>query len=262
MGNTSSVLCTVYVTSDNVRCTSPAVKDHAQRLVPAAPPPYGPHEAPPRLPLGRRDPRGGRASGRAGVRRADDARGRGAARCGSDGPLQPLPRRSSGWSTPCSTGCSAASSRRRPRTTGSRSCGPSRARTGASSPPTPGRWRPCSAQPEPGAELPSASVSSGCGILRQRRLLRRGGAVAAFGPLIALNYGWSSFTAARELDPGRAQPRRRGDADRPCPPRPSRSRSRRPPSTGAYGSDEHYELVLDQLLLGLRAVADADAGRA
>ena len=25
---------------------------------------------------------------------------------------------------------------------------------------------------------------------------------------------------------------------------------------GAYGSDEHYELVLDQLLLGLRAVAE------
>ena len=27
---------------------------------------------------------------------------------------------------------------------------------------------------------------------------------------------------------------------------------------GAYGSDDHYELVLDQLLSGLRATADAE----
>ena len=48
-------------------------------------------------------------------------------------------------------------------------------------------------------------------------ILDRGGlsddrAVAAFSGLIALNYGWASFTAARDLDPRRAEPRRHRDA--------------------------------------------------
>jgi AcrR family transcriptional regulator len=87
-------------------------------------------------------------------------------------------------------------------------------------------------------------------------ILDRGGvskdrSVAAFSGLIALNYGWSSFTAARDLDPGGPShdvsamlrqlpaamfPLTVGVAD----------------EMGAYGSDEHYELVLDQLLGGLR----------
>jgi AcrR family transcriptional regulator len=90
-------------------------------------------------------------------------------------------------------------------------------------------------------------------------ILERGGlsderAVAAFSGLIAINYGWSSFTAARDLDPGgpshdvgamlRRLPREAfpltvGVAD----------------AMGAYGSDAHYELVLGQFLGGLRSSA-------
>lgn len=57
-------------------------------------------------------------------------------------------------------------------------------------------------------------------------ILQRGGlserdAVAVFSGVIALNYGWSSFTIAPDLDP-------------------------------AFGSDRDYEFVLDQLVAGLR----------
>jgi AcrR family transcriptional regulator len=66
-------------------------------------------------------------------------------------------------------------------------------------------------------------------------ILARGGfaddqAVAAFSGILALNYGWSSFTAARELDASGVTAEQ----------------------MGAYGSDEHYEFVLDRLVSGLR----------
>jgi AcrR family transcriptional regulator len=66
-------------------------------------------------------------------------------------------------------------------------------------------------------------------------ILARGGlsedeAIAAFSGVLALNYGWSSFTAARDLDTTGAVAEQ----------------------MGAYGSDAHYELVLDRLLAGLR----------
>jgi AcrR family transcriptional regulator len=66
-------------------------------------------------------------------------------------------------------------------------------------------------------------------------ILGRGGlsyddAVAAFSGVLALNYGWSSFTAARDLDATGAVAEQ----------------------MGAYGSDAHYEFVLDHLLGGLR----------
>ena len=51
-------------------------------------------------------------------------------------------------------------------------------------------------------------------------------AVATFSGVIALNYGWSSFTAAAAIDE---------QAD--------------------YGSERHYELVLDQLVAGVRESA-------
>ena len=65
-------------------------------------------------------------------------------------------------------------------------------------------------------------------------ILARGGlpddhAVAAFSGILALNYGWSSFTAARDLDATGAVAAQ----------------------MGAYGSDEHYEFVLDHLVGGL-----------
>ena len=76
---------------------------------------------------------------------------------------------------------------------------------------------------------------------------------AAFSGLIAINYGWSSFTAARDLDPGgpshdvAAMLRRLPPALFPLTVGVAEE-------MGAYGSDEHYELVLDRFLSGLRAV--------
>ena len=79
---------------------------------------------------------------------------------------------------------------------------------------------PLFANPIPG---PSAQRIGGHALA----ILERGGhtgdaAIAAFSGLIALNYGWSSFTVAGDLD-----------------------------SRDGYGSDEHYELVLDALVHGL-----------
>ena len=86
-------------------------------------------------------------------------------------------------------------------------------------------------------------------------ILRRGGmsdarAVAAFSGIIAFNYGWSSFTTARDLDPDgpshdvgamlAALPR----GDYPLTVEAAAD-------MGAYGSDEHYDFVLDRLVDGL-----------
>jgi AcrR family transcriptional regulator len=66
-------------------------------------------------------------------------------------------------------------------------------------------------------------------------ILARGGfteddAVAAFSGILALNYGWSSFTAARDLDTTGITAEMMGE----------------------YGSDRHYELVLGHFVGGLR----------
>ena len=65
-------------------------------------------------------------------------------------------------------------------------------------------------------------------ILR-RGELRDAEAIAAFSGLLALNYGWASFTAARNLDP-------------------------------AYGSDEHYDFALEAFVTGLRGLRGGSAG--
>jgi AcrR family transcriptional regulator len=86
-------------------------------------------------------------------------------------------------------------------------------------------------------------------------ILRRGGlsgadAVAAFSGIIALNYGWSSFTTARDLDP-------EGPAHDVAATLSALPASHYPLTVanadelGAYGSDPHYDFVLDQLLSGL-----------
>ena len=87
------------------------------------------------------------------------------------------------------------------------------------------------------------------GILR-RAGLTGGDAVMAFSGLIALNDGWSSFTTARELDPGGPS----GDVAAMLSALPRETF----PLTvgvaeemGAYGSDEHYEAVLDAMVRGL-----------
>jgi len=88
-------------------------------------------------------------------------------------------------------------------------------------------------------------------------ILRRGGftgdrAVAAFSGLIALNYGWSSFTTARELD-------RRGAAHEVAAMLSALPAEHFPLTVsvagamGAYGSDAHYELVLGAFVTGLVA---------
>jgi AcrR family transcriptional regulator len=93
-------------------------------------------------------------------------------------------------------------------------------------------------------------------------ILRRAGfsderAVAVFSGIVALNYGWSSFTTARDLDPaGRGH-----DVGATLAALP---RAEYPLTVdvaaemGAYGSDHHYDIVLDQLLRGLRATAGTE----
>ena len=86
-------------------------------------------------------------------------------------------------------------------------------------------------------------------------ILERGGltgarAVAAFSGVIALNYGWSSFTAARELDPGGAAHEVAGMlAQLPAALFPRTVAVAE--DMGAYGGDEDYELVLGALVGGL-----------
>ena len=95
-------------------------------------------------------------------------------------------------------------------------------------------------------------------------ILRRGGfsdarAVAAFSGIIALNYGWSSFTTARDVDP-------EGPGHDVGAMLAALPRTEYPLTVdvagemGAYGSDHHYDFVLDQLLSGLRATAGAEPG--
>jgi AcrR family transcriptional regulator len=111
---------------------------------------------------------------------------------------------------------------------------------------------PLFSQPSPG--LSSVRIGElGLRIL-QRGSITGDRAVAVFSGLIALNYGWSSFTAARELDPGGPS----HDVEAMLTALPAAAFPLTVATAaefGAYGSDEHYELVLDQHLRGLRATA-------
>jgi AcrR family transcriptional regulator len=93
-------------------------------------------------------------------------------------------------------------------------------------------------------------------------ILRRGGfsnarAVAAFSGIIALNYGWSSFTTARDLDP-QGPSHDVGAMLAQLPPTEYPLTVDVADEMGAYGSDHHYDFVLEQLLSGLRNTADAE----
>jgi len=93
-------------------------------------------------------------------------------------------------------------------------------------------------------------------------ILRRGGlsdaqAVAAFSGIIGLNYGWSSFTTARDLEP-EAPGRDVGAMLAQLPPTEFPLTVDVAAEMGAYGSDDHYDFVLDQLLAGLRATVEAE----
>ena len=89
-------------------------------------------------------------------------------------------------------------------------------------------------------------------------ILRRAGfsdelAVATFSGLIALNYGWSSFAAARKSDPA-------GEGEMLAA-LTALPRSEYPLTVAVaqemedYASDRHYELVLDQMLTGICSAA-------
>lgn len=89
------------------------------------------------------------------------------------------------------------------------------------------------------------------------RILRRGGlpaahAVAAFSGIIALNYGWSSFTTARDLDP-HSPGHDVAAALSALPPDAYPLTVGVAGEMGDYGSDEHYDFVLDGLVASLRA---------
>lgn len=92
------------------------------------------------------------------------------------------------------------------------------------------------------------------------RILRRGGvsnsdAVAAFLGVMALNYGWASFTTARDHDPaGRGGEVAGLLAMLPAAEYPLTVEVAA--EMGGYGSDEQYAFVLDQMLTGLRLTID------
>lgn len=95
------------------------------------------------------------------------------------------------------------------------------------------------------------------------RILARGGvtdddAVAAFSGVIALNYGWASFTAARAQ--AGSTPAEAADAGIATPdefPLTARVAG----SLANYGSSDHYERVLDHYLTGLRGGASSGESR-
>ena len=71
-------------------------------------------------------------------------------------------------------------------------------------------------------------------------------AVAIFSGIVALNYGWSSFTAARQLDPAAGEQVAAAMAALPAEAFPHTAAVAA--EMVGYGSDEHYELVLGRLL--------------
>ena len=75
-------------------------------------------------------------------------------------------------------------------------------------------------------------------------------AVAAFSGLIAINYGWASFTVARDLDPdGPSHDVEAMLLQLPAEHFPLTVATAA--EWGAYGRDEDYEFVLGRFLDGL-----------
>jgi AcrR family transcriptional regulator len=106
---------------------------------------------------------------------------------------------------------------------------------------------PLIARPFPGANaLPIGEVAL--------RILERGGivgddAVATFSGLLALNYGRASFAVSRGDEGGVAAAERIAQLPSMAADYPATARSAQ--ALGRYGSDEHYEHVLGQLLAGI-----------
>jgi len=96
------------------------------------------------------------------------------------------------------------------------------------------------------------------------RILRQGGitgeaAVAAFTGILALNYGWAAFATARDTpvldDENRMPIMRDGLAALPADEFPLTVEVA--DQMSSYGSNEHYELTLNQLLVGIGAAGAA-----
>lgn len=86
------------------------------------------------------------------------------------------------------------------------------------------------------------------------RILERAGitgdaAVAAFSGIVALNYGWSSFVLAREA----AEAAGGGAVQLPSAPPEFPLTAAAAGPMNRYGSEEHYERTLRQLLAGIEA---------
>jgi AcrR family transcriptional regulator len=80
--------------------------------------------------------------------------------------------------------------------------------------------------------------------------------VATFSGLIALNYGWSAFASARDVEPANAAEQVRA-ALGALPPGEYPLTTRVASEMAEYGSDRHYELVIAQMLAGIRSVAQS-----
>ena len=91
-------------------------------------------------------------------------------------------------------------------------------------------------------------------ILR-RAFYTRESIVATFGGVLALNYGWTSFAAARTLETENAVEQvRRAMALLPRDEFPYTAEIAG--EMISYGSDRHYDLVLDQYLTGIRIASE------
>jgi AcrR family transcriptional regulator len=111
---------------------------------------------------------------------------------------------------------------------------------------------PLFTQPNPG--LGAVRIGEHVLGILQRGGLSKDRSVAVFSGLIAINYGWSSFTAARALAPDGPSHDVTAMLQR-LPPAMFPLTVGVADAMGAYGSDAHYEVVLDQFLTGLRADA-------
>jgi AcrR family transcriptional regulator len=96
-------------------------------------------------------------------------------------------------------------------------------------------------------------------------ILRRAGfdndrVVATFSGLLAFNYGWQAFASARDVQPDNAaQQVREALAEVSASAFPHTAAVAA--EMAAYGNDHHYELMLDQVLLGIRSSAPTRASR-
>jgi hypothetical protein len=84
------------------------------------------------------------------------------------------------------------------------------------------------------------------------------GVVATFSGLLALNYGWSAFAAARDALPANAAAQvRHALATLPRSEYPHTAAVAE--EMAAYPSDRNYELLLDQIMVGIWSAAHCAA---